>query len=152
MIRVVVCSWQIAIALSVQLAAQPPPGWIGTWKLNVVKSTSAVPLPYKRGTRKIVTGPDGAITIIDDLVRTRGGILHLEWTGKLDGLDYPVQGVEVVLTNAYRRVEDRIYELVQKLDGRVIATARLAISADSNVLTVVPTGSTQAATTVYDRQ
>ena len=36
--------------------------------------------------------------------------MHLEWTGKFDGNDYPVQGVEVVLTNAYRRVDDRTYD------------------------------------------
>ena len=59
------------------------------------------------------------------MVRNRGGITHLEWTGKFDGNDYPVQGVELVLTNAYRRVDDRTYELIQKIDGEVVATARL---------------------------
>ena len=85
-------------------------------------------------------------------MRSRGGITHLEWTGKFDGNDYPVQGVELVLTNAYRRVDDRTYELIQKIDGEVVATARLPISPDGTTITTVNTSRTASATTVYDRQ
>jgi hypothetical protein len=88
------------------------------------------------------------VKIIDDLVRPRGGVLHLEWIGKFDGLDYPIQGVEVVLSNAYRCSDDRTCELVQKLDGDVVLTARLTISPDGRLLTAVAAGST----TVYERQ
>jgi hypothetical protein len=91
------------------------------------------------------------IKITDDQVRTRGGVTHLEWTGKFDGVDYPVQGVERVLTNAYRRVDDRTYELVQKIDGEVVATARLLISPDGRTITTVNSSRTASATTVYER-
>lgn len=106
-------------------------------------------MPYKRGSRTISALPDGTVTIIDDLVRNRGGVLHTEWTGKFDGLDYQVQGVEVVLTNAIRSVSERTCELVQKLDGRIIARVRLELSADGRVLTATSTGNAGTATTVY---
>jgi hypothetical protein len=149
--RVFVLAWQIALAPAGSLAAQTPASWFGTWQLNVGKSTFSPEPPYK-GARRRIEASDGGITIVDDLVRSRGGILHLEWTGKLDGLDYPVQGVEIVLTNAYRRVDDRTWALVQKMDGVIVATARLAISPDGKTLTTVTSSRTGNATTVYEKQ
>jgi hypothetical protein len=76
------------------------------------------------------------------------GVLHTEWTGKFDGLDYQVQGVEVVLTNAIRCVDERTCELVQRLDGRVIARVRLELSADGRMLTATSMGNAGTATRV----
>ena len=84
------------------------------------------------------------------MVRNRGGITHLEWIGRLDGNDYPVQGVELVLTNAYRRVDDRTYELIQKIDGEVVAT-RDHDSPDGRMITTVNASRTASATTIYER-
>jgi hypothetical protein len=130
------------------LRAQSTANWFGVWKLNLARSSysSGTP-PYKRAMRRIEPSARG-VKIIDDLVRPRGGVLHLEWIGKFDGLDYPIQGVEVVLSNAYRCSDDRTCELVQKLDGAVVLTARLTISPDGRLLTAVAAGST----TVYERQ
>ena len=86
------------------------------------------------------------------MVRSRGGITHLEGTGKFDGKDYPVQGVELVLTSAYRRVDDRTYELIQKIDGEVAATSRLTMSPDGKTITTINVSRTAGATTVYDRE
>ena len=84
-------------------------------------------------------------------MRSRGGVTHLEWSGKFDGVDYPVQGVELVLTNAYRRIDDHTLELIQKIDGQVVATARLLISPDGRTITTVNSSRTASATTVYER-
>ena len=126
--------------------------WIGTWRLNVARSTfGAEPPPYKRATRTITPSADGLL-IVDDLVRNRGGVLHLEWTGRFDGVDYPVEGVEAVLTNAYRCRDARTCDLVQKLDGELIAAARLTISPDGKTLTTVVASPTGGVATVYERQ
>jgi hypothetical protein len=74
--------------------------------------------------------------------------VHLEWIGRFDGLDCAVQGVEVVLSNAYRCQDGRTCELVQKLNGEVVVTARLTISPDGKALTTVADGFT----TVYERE
>jgi len=126
--------------------------WLGIWKLNVARSSySSGSPPYKRATRRIEPSERG-VRIVDDLVRPRGGVVHLEWIGRFDGVDYPVQGVEVVLTNAYRCRDDRTCELVQKLDGEVIVVARLTISPDGKVLTSAAAGQGASFTTVYERQ
>ena len=145
-------SWQIVLALPGVLAGQPQPGWFGTWTLNLVRSTySPEPPPFKRATRRIAPSGDD-ITIVDEMVRRRGGITHLEWTGKFDGKDYPVQGVELVLTNAYRRVDDRTYDLIQKIDGEVVATSRITMSPDGKTIITVNSSRTASATTIYDRK
>jgi hypothetical protein len=132
-------------------ANQTDTNWFGVWKLNLARSTySPGPPPFRRATRRIERSGD-VIKITDDQVRTRGGVTHLEWTGKFDGLDYPVQGVELVLTNAYRPVDDHTYELVQKIDGKIVATARLLISADARTITTVNSSRTASATTIYEK-
>jgi hypothetical protein len=92
-----------------------------------------------------------------DMVGVRGGITHLEWTGRLDGHDYPLQGVDDVLTNSYTRIDDRTYDIVLKADGVKAATARVSISPDGRTLTTVTTsrnagGRSVSTTTVYERQ
>jgi hypothetical protein len=81
----------------------------------------------------------------------------MEWTGRFDSRDYPVQGVDYVLTNAYRRIDDRSYEILVKVDGRLAATAVAVVSPDGNTLTVSTaersaSGSSVNTTAVYDRR
>ena len=143
----------IALTWPGSAAGQAPTSWFGTWAYNAAKSTTAAgPVPFKRATCRIEPWEAG-VRITYDLVRVRGGITHLEWTGKFDGTDYPVQGVEVVVTNAYRRVDDRTYEVVQKVDGEVSVTARMMVSPDGRTLTTVTFGRNgPATTTVFDRE
>ena len=91
------------------------------------------------------------------MVGIRGGVTHMEWTGKFDGKDYPVQGVDYVLTNAYTPVDERSYQILIKVDGLVAATARVAVSPDGKTLTTSTVeknarGESVTTTTVYDRQ
>jgi hypothetical protein len=98
----------------------------------------------------------GVLAVIYDMVGSRGGITHLEWTGRFDGRDYFVQGVDYVLTNAYRRLDDRRYEIVVKVEGRVVARAVAAVSPGGDTLTVDTTetdarGTAATTTAVYSR-
>jgi hypothetical protein len=134
------------------LLSETASSWAGTWTLNLERSTYIPERPpFKRATRRIDWSGEW-VTIVDDIVGSRGGIVHLEWTGRFDGADYPVQGIDVVLTNAYRRIDDRQYELVQKMDGKVIATARLSLSADGRTITTVTASSTGSATTIHEKR
>lgn len=136
----------IAISLAPQAAAP----WFGAWKLNLEKSTASSDR-FKKVTSRIEPAGDG-LKVTYDMVGTRGGLTHMEWTGKFDGRDYPVQGVDYVLTNAYTRVDDRSYEIVVKVDGVIAATARVVISPDGKTLTTVTWEKNVSTTTVYERQ
>lgn len=144
------------LAFSPDIAGQSQEPWFGTWRLNQAKSTANGEARYKRTTSKIEPWKDG-LKVTYDLVGVRGGVTHMEWTGRFDGKDYAVQGVEYVFTNAYTRLGDRSYQIVTKIDGAVASTATVEISPDGKTLTTLTTGrdaqgNTVSTTSVYDRQ
>jgi hypothetical protein len=128
-----------AIALA-QSAAEIDPGWLGLWRLNLERSIYRPgPPPYRRATYRIERRANG-IHVVYDMVRPRGGVTHLEWTGQFDGRDYPVQGVEEFVTYAYRRIDERTYDVVTKVDGRPAAISRAVLSADGRTITTTTAG------------
>jgi hypothetical protein len=141
-------------------SAAPAP-WFGTWQLNPGKSTRRPePSPYRRVTSRIEPlndGSDDGVKVTYRMVGTRGGVTHMEWTGRFDGKDYPVQGSDNVLTNAYRRVDERSYQIIVKADGQLAATAMVRVSRDGKTMTVTtaergPAGKTVDTTAVYEKR
>ena len=129
------------------------PAWVGVWVLTSAVSANNpnVARVYSRATRSI-SSADSTVTIVDDLVRIRGGVVHTEWTGTLDGRDYPVEGVEIYLTSAYRQVDDHTLELTQKVDGRAVVRATLTLSPDGRTITATTTDGITTTTTVYTKR
>lgn len=143
----IVCLVFLTLSAS-RAAAQVPEAWVGTWTLNVARSTySPGPAPYKRASYHIQPLADG-FRVIYDMVHPRGGTTHLEWTGKMDGRDYALQGVDQVITYAYTPASDGSCEIVVKIDGRVAARSRVTLSPDLRTMRT-QTGGT---TTVYEKQ
>jgi hypothetical protein len=135
--------------------AAVPAEWLGTWTLNVGRSDyGSAPAPYKRATYRIELAGEG-FRVVYDMVHPRGGTTHLEWTGRMDGVDYPLQGVDQVITYAYSAVGDGS-EIVVKIDGRVAARSRVTVSADGRTMTTRTTstgagGRPVVTTTVYEK-
>jgi len=107
-------------------------------------------------TLRIEPWNDG-LRVVYDMVRRRGGITHMEWSGRFDGRDYPVQGADYVLTNAYRRLSDSSYEITVRVDGREVAVATAVVSHDRSRLTVETVerdaaGNPKKTTAVYTRR
>ena len=147
----VVASAIIVVIISVPLTAQAQAPWSGTWTLDFAKSTGNSATRYKRVVLKISPWADG-LKVTYDYVGIRGGVTHMEWAGKFDGKDYPVQGLDYVLTNAYTLVDNRNYRIVIKADGAVAATATVAVSPDGKRLTSVTSGENGTTTSVYERR
>jgi hypothetical protein len=138
------------------LLAGPPlpaqaPAWIGEWRLDVARSEPG-PTPYVRGTRRLQLTSSG-IRIVEEYVRPRGGTVHLEWTGALDGRDRRVHGVDLYVTYAYTQIDERTLEGVVKVDGVVASRSRETVSPDGQRLTVETTAGNaeQRSTSVYIR-
>ena len=131
--------------------------WLGTWTVNIGRSTYPDRPQFKRSTCRIEPWEDG-IRVTYDVVHLRGGTTHTEWIGTFDGKDYPVEGIEdYVITNAYRAIDDRTYEVVQKVEGVVTAAARVAFSPDSRTMTMTTSGRNAqgklvTTTVVYDKR
>jgi len=145
---------RIIFLLFATLGADTQAPWMGTWKLNPAKSTTA-PDRYKRVVTTIQPWGD-SIKVSYDMVGIRGGVSHLEWIGKFDGKDYRVEGADYILTNAYTAINDRSYQIVVKAEGAVAANARVEVSPDGKTLTSVTTekdarGDTVTIISVYDK-
>jgi hypothetical protein len=134
---------RILLAMAAIVALQTPPAWVGVWRQNNPNSQ------YKRVTLTIEPWQDG-LKVMYDMVGTRGGVTHVEWTGRFDNKDYPLQGVDYAMTNAYSRIDDHSYNMVIKSDGRISGHVKVTVSADGRTLTAITTGNTST-TAVYDR-
>ena len=155
--RRVLAALATGVLLTQTIAAQVDARWLGTWTFNPAKSVDAGQQPFKRGTLTIEPSGDG-VKITYNLFRERGGVAHLEWTGRFDGRDYPLQGVDgYSVTNAYRRLDDRRYEIVQKVDGMVSTTATISLLPDEKTLTTITRGKNAlggdvVTTSVYEKR
>ena len=133
-----------------------PDAWLGRWALNPSRSTYATgEAPYKRATYTIERVGDG-FRVIYDMVHPRGGTTHLEWTGRMDGRDYPLQGVDQVITYAYTPSGRDACDVVVKVDGRVAARSRITVSPDGRAMftrtTTAGPGGPSVSTTVYEKR
>lgn len=128
---------------------------MGTWKLNEAKSK------ITPGTTKFttVTFEDtlGQIKVTGDGIGANGKPMHVEWTGKFDGKNYPVTGDPTSEARSYKKIDDRTLELTNWYHGRVMATGRIVVSADGKSRTATVSGTTPKGknfknVVVYDKQ
>jgi len=141
-IRFIVALTAVAFSvLSFPAAAQSADPWLGTWKVNLAKSTySPGPKPTTAATVKIEPWQGGMKTTIDATNAQRQPT-HTETIGKFDGKDNPVMGAPVPnTTTAYKRIDARSFEAMGKVDAKAGVTSRIAISADGKTLTATQTG------------
>jgi hypothetical protein len=128
-----------AATLPATAAGQPATPWLGTWQVNLAKSTFSPGPPPKSFVMTIVAA-DGGITQTVDSVSAAGAAGHSEITVRFDGTDYPMIGSSNTDTQAYIRIDDRTLQIVEKKGGRVTVTARAVISADGRTRTTTQTG------------
>jgi hypothetical protein len=131
-----------------------PDAWLGTWVLNVARSTYAVAPPYKRAVYRIEPEGDG-FRVVYDMVHPRGGTTHLEWTGRMDGRDYPLQGVDQAITYAYTATGGDAADIVVKIDGRVAARSHVTLADGGRSMITATTagaGGPAISTTVYEKR
>jgi hypothetical protein len=128
---------------------------MGTWKLNEAKSK------ITPGTTKNTTvtfkNMFGNIKVTSDGTDESGKPIHVEWSGKFDGKDYPVTGSPGSDARSYKKVNDRTLQFTAKKNGKVIAKGQTVVSADGKSRTGTVTGTTAKGkkfrnTAVYDKQ
>lgn len=116
------------------------PSALGTWTLNVAKSKYD-PDPAPKSQTTIQSGvPGGGMKAISDQVDASGRTLHTEITTMFDGKEAVLNGAAVPTTRVYKRIDDRTYEFVTRVQGKVTTTTRVAIAADGKTRTITTTG------------
>ena len=145
----------LAVTASVALPAQAQDQGIGTWRLNVSKTTMS-PGPKPVSSTVTIEASDGGIKQVTE--QSLGlGASKSEFTARFDGKDYPIRGNPNADVVALKRVDDRSYEVIGKKGGKVTITSRVTLSADGKTRTVVQTGVDAKGqkvinTMVYDRK
>jgi hypothetical protein len=140
------------VAAAVCFAQDP---MMGTWKLNESKSRLA-PGMAKNNTVVYEAMGDNVKVTIDGTDRG-GKPTHNEWTGKLDGKDYPVTGDPTSDTRSVKKINDRTATFTVKKDGKTTTTGRIVVAADGKSRTVTssgtnPEGKKVSGTTVYEKE
>jgi hypothetical protein len=144
-------AWLLAgVAMGAALDAQ-----MGTWKLNESKSKFAA--GATKNHTVIYTAEGDGLKVTVDGTTNDGKPVHNEWTGKVDGKDYPVTGGVNEETRAYKEIDGRTLGFVGKSGGKVTVTGRVQISADGKTRTVTTTttdasGKKTKGTALYDKQ
>jgi len=148
-----------ALAISVPVAAQAQDAWIGTWKLNLAKSKyDPANLAPKSQTLKQDAVAGGGFKGTTDGVDAQGKPTHTEQATMFDGKASEIKGApDANTTRVYKRIDNRTYEYVQRVGGKLTTTARTVVSADGKTRTITTTGKDAQGRTInnvafYDRQ
>ena len=144
------------VALAATTTAQGKDPWVGTWKLNLAKSTYS-PGPAPKSTTVVITAPNGGISQTVDTVPATGAAQHWVATAKFDGKDVAVKGNPNADMMSFKKLGARSYEAVSKKGGKTTQTSVIEISADGKTRTNTQTGTTADGKplknkTVFDRQ
>ena len=107
----------------------------GIWKLNVAKSKfpPGFAMPKNR-TLNIQEQPGGIQTIVDG-EDAEGKPLHVEYSAKYDGKDYPMRGLPSADTITLKRIDRSTFETTNKKDGKEIMTIKSVVSKDGKTRT-----------------
>jgi hypothetical protein len=146
----------LAFGSALAVAADAPEAVVGTWTLNLAKSTfSPGPAP-KSMTRKYTQSAEG-ISVSLSGVAADGSAISQHSTFKYDGKDYAYAGSPIFDSLSLERVDANTVKAIQKRGGKPVGTTVRTVSADGKVLTLVTKGTTATGvayddTTVFDKQ
>lgn len=108
-------------------------GFNGKWKLNL--KDSDIPLITKSQTISIETDGD-FIDMVEEIINDKGEFLKISFKGKLDGLEYPVEGTLFADTESYRLLSPNIIEGTAKKNGKICVKDTAVLSDSGNTIRV----------------
>lgn len=111
---------------------------MGTWKLDEAKSKIGAGAPKNSTVTYEAAGDSIKVTI--EGTAADGTATHSEWTGKLDGKDYPSTGNPGEDMRSSKQINDHTLHVVSKKNGKVVLTAHVVVAADGKSRTVTTTG------------
>ena len=128
---------------------------MGTWKLNEAKSKIGAGMTKNVTVVWEMVGDKVKVTV--DGIDSDGKPVHTEWTGSIDGKDYPIVGDATTDSRSFKKVDANTTELTAKKGGKTLTTGRIVVSPDGKTRTVTtsgtnPKGAKVSSTAVYDKQ
>ena len=129
-----------ATGAAIAVAAAPDPV-IGTWQLNVSKSTFT-PGPAPKSETRTYSQSGQSITLAIKRVGADGKEMTSQTTYQLDGKDYPWTGDPSVDSLSVKQVDSNTIKFAQKKAGKVVSTGSRTVSKDGQTLTLKIKGTT----------
>ena len=114
---------------------------MGTWKLNLEKSTFNPGPPPKSITTRFEPDGDG-VKWRSERILADGKSLVATYNAKYDGKDYPLTGSPTADTVTLKRIDAHTTERVNKKGGKVGATERRTVAADGKSYVTTVNGTT----------
>jgi hypothetical protein len=134
-------AFALVVVASGTARAQVSDSWLGTWKLNVAKSTYEPASLAPRSETSKQTRSGDSVTAVTDVTDAQGKAIHTEITYKFDGAEYDIKGApDARSTRFYTRIGDNTYQYVNKVNGNITTTVHVQVSADGKTRTIVTTG------------
>jgi hypothetical protein len=127
-----------ALALGATTGAQAPDPLVGTWKLDLAKSTYK-PGPAPKSATVVIEAAGKGITVAVDAVMADGP-MKWAYTSARDGKDAPVTGHPSYDAAAVTQTSPTEGTIVYKKGGKTVVTAKTSVSKDGKMLTVTATG------------
>ena len=119
----------VAVTVSAQTGSE-----IGTWKVNVAKSTfSPGPAPKSRTLTFEAVGQGVKLSV--EGVNADGSKAAISYTANYDGKDVPVTGSATLDTVSWKRINATTVEETDKKGGKVFGTLTRVMSADGQSMT-----------------
>jgi hypothetical protein len=147
----------LAVGVSEAAFAQADP-FVGTWKLNLAKSTYKPGPPPKSVTLTGVAAGQG-VQVTADAISATGGETHTVFTIVYDGKFHPIAGSQVADANAAFRSDANTLEYAYTKDGSLVQVGSYVFAADGRSLTIATKGTSVLAAgqrvdnvAVYDKQ
>jgi hypothetical protein len=129
---------------------------IGTWKVNLAKSTYDPGPAPKNDYRKYEATADGTKATVETMSAT-GSSIKGGYTARIDGKDYPTNANPNWDTVALKRIDSHTIEITLKKAGKVVQTIRSVVSNDGKTMTSTANGTDSSGrpvhnVTVWDKQ
>jgi hypothetical protein len=145
------------LTVAVLATAQAKDPFVGTWKLNLAKSTYS-PGPPPKSTTSTYAAAGQGYKVSVKTEPASGPVQQWSYTSNLDGKDAPISGnnpnADMV---AAKRIDANTLEIVNKKGDKVTTTQKNVVAADGKTRTVTTTGTDAQgqkmnSVAVYDKQ
>ena len=106
----------------------------GTWSMNAEKSTYS-PGPPTKSLTVVVESDENNYKLEATGTDGDGKPIHVQYSAKFDGKDYPATGIANADTVSVKRIDANTVETMQKKDGKVVMTITTKVSKDGKTRT-----------------
>jgi hypothetical protein len=140
-------TFMMAAALGVAVAALPQVGfaqsidpWMGTWKIDLAKSTFSPGPPPRSQTLTLEKEGQGERLTVETIDAQGNPAKLVVSRPHLDGKPFPVMGVAAFDAEALKTVNDSTAWIIRTKGGKIVSTIVSVISADGKTFTDTITG------------